>query len=131
MDVPRARRSRKIVHGTQVRGIARVDDTEAFREHVSHIGMAAMHHDLHAVGPAALVAMADDAQIARIVGFWQVGHAGSKKFGTAIQSMMARGFCRSACILRSSAVLRSTPRWVPSLRPWSMMRSPISWRTEL
>ena len=31
---------------------------------MSDVRMAAMDHDLHAVGPAALVAMADDAQVA-------------------------------------------------------------------
>ena len=38
------------------------------------IGEAAMHHHLHAVGPAALVGVADDAHVARVIGFRKLGH---------------------------------------------------------
>jgi hypothetical protein len=59
---------------------------------VTDIGVAAMHHDLHAVGPAALIAMRDDAHVVRIIWLRQVGthRAAAKKFGTAIQSIIAR-----------------------------------------
>src|SRR5215467_392550 len=113
----------------QVPGGADIDHAETLGEHVADIGVAAMHDDLHAVGPAALVAMADDAHVARVVGLRQVGHRyAAKKFGTAIQSIMARSSCNSFHIARSSSVRKFTPRCVPSLRPCSMMRSPIGWR---
>ena len=55
-------------------GIAHVDDGKALGEHVPDIGVAAMHHHLHAVGPAALIGVADDAHVAREIRFRQVGH---------------------------------------------------------
>ena len=59
---------------------------------MADVGVAAMHHDLHAVGPAALVAMGEDAHVARVIGFRQlrIHQYAAKKFGTAIQSIMAR-----------------------------------------
>src|SRR5262249_47026482 len=127
------RRRGEIVHRARALGVAHVDDAEAFGEHVADISVATMHHDLYAVGPAALVAMGDDAHIARVVRRRQiVAHwCAAKKFGTAIQSIMARWSCNSFHIARSSSVCRFTPRWVPSLRPCNMMRSPIGWRTRL
>src|SRR5262249_45081020 len=110
-----------------------VDHAEALGEHVPDIGVAAMHHHLDTVGPAALVAGAKEAHVARVVGSRQVGahRWAARKLGTAIQSIMASKSCSSFHILRSSSVLRSTPRWVPSLRPCSTMRSPIGWRSAL
>ena len=44
------------------------------------IGEAAMHHDLHAVGPAALVGVTDDAHVARVVRLRQLGHLKIRSF---------------------------------------------------
>ena len=41
---------------------------------MADIGKAAMHHHLHAVGPAALIGVADDAHVARVVGFREIVH---------------------------------------------------------
>jgi hypothetical protein len=46
---------------------------------MADIGEAAMHHDLHAVGATALIAMADEAHVARgMVGLGEIvaGHQG-------------------------------------------------------
>ena len=46
---------------------------EALGEDVADVGVAAMHHDLHAVGAAALVAVADEAHVAGgVVGLGKV-----------------------------------------------------------
>ena len=74
MDVPGPRRRGQVVHRARALGVAYIDHAETLGEHVADIGVAAMHHDLHAVGPAALVGMADDAHVARVIGFRQVGH---------------------------------------------------------
>ena len=74
MDVPGVRRRGKIVHRARIFRIAHVDDGKALGEHVADIGVAAMHHDLHAVGPAALIGVADEAHVARVVGLRQVAH---------------------------------------------------------
>src|ERR1700757_4053884 len=116
-------------HRARALGVAYIDNAEALGEHVADIGIAAMHHELHAVGPAALVAMADDAHVARVIGFRQLAHrSAARKFGTAIRSLMARSSCNTFPIARFSSVRKFTPRWVPSLRPCSTMRSPIGWR---
>ena len=52
----------------------------------------------------------------------------SRKFGTAIHCIMARGSCRRRHSARSSSVCRSTPSCRPILRPCSMMRSARGWR---
>src|SRR5262249_51912474 len=124
---------RQIIDRARILGIAHVDDAKALGEHMPDIGMAAMHHNLHPVGAAALVAPANQAHVAGIIGSRQVvAHRyAAKKFGTAIQSIMASWSCSSFHILRSSSVLRSTPRWAPIFRPCSMMRSPIGWRSAL
>src|SRR5262249_36000712 len=116
----------QVIHRARALGVADIDHAKTLGEHLADIGIATMHHDLHAVGPAALVGMADDAHVARVVGLRQgaLRHA-ARKFGTAIQSIMARSSCNSSHIARSSSVRKFTPRWVPSLRPCSMMRSPI------
>ena len=69
MDIPGAGRCGEIIHGARIFRVAHVDHAEAFGEHVSDIGEAAMHHDLHAVGPAALIGMADQPHIARVIWF--------------------------------------------------------------
>ena len=74
MDVPGPRRRGQVVHRARVLGVAYIDNAEALGEHVADIGVAAMHHDLHAIGPAALVGVADDAHVARVIRFRQVGH---------------------------------------------------------
>ena len=73
MDVPGPRRRGQVVHRARALGVAYIDHAETLGEHVADIGVAAMHHDLHAVGPAALVAMADNAHVVRVVGLWQIG----------------------------------------------------------
>jgi hypothetical protein len=72
MDVPRAGRGGDIRDRARILGVAHVDDAESFREHVPDIGVAAMHHDLDAVRPATLIAMADEAHVVRMVGFRQL-----------------------------------------------------------
>ena len=74
VDVPSPRRRRQVVHRARALGVAHIDNAEALGEHVADIGVAAMHHDLHAVGPATLVGMADNAHVARVIGFRQVAH---------------------------------------------------------
>jgi hypothetical protein len=71
MDVPRSGRGGEILDRARILGIAHVDDAESFREHVPDIGVAAVHHDLDAVQPSALIAMADEAHVVRVVGFRQ------------------------------------------------------------
>jgi hypothetical protein len=73
VDIPGAGRRGEVVHRARALGVAHVQHAEAFRKHMTDIGVAAMHHDLHAVGPAALVAMGKDAHVARVIRFRQVG----------------------------------------------------------
>jgi hypothetical protein len=44
--------------------VAHIDDGDAVRIAVTDIGVAAMHHDLHAVAAPTLVAVADETDIA-------------------------------------------------------------------
>jgi hypothetical protein len=67
MDVPGVRWRFYIVHGFWIGGIANVDDAESLREHVAGIGEPAIHHQLHAVRPPTLVAMADEAHVSCVV----------------------------------------------------------------
>src|SRR5262249_19625593 len=53
------------VDGLRVLRIAHVDDGDAIAEAVADIGVAAMHHDLHAVAATALVAVTDELDVAR------------------------------------------------------------------
>ena len=53
-----------IFHHLRVARVAHVDDAEALGEDVADIGVAVVHHDLHAVAAAALVAVADEAHVA-------------------------------------------------------------------
>ena len=73
VDVPGAGRRRDMVDGSRAFGIAYIDHAEALREHVPDIGVATMHHDLDAVGPTALVAPADKAQVVGVVGSREIG----------------------------------------------------------
>jgi len=73
VDGPGSGRRGEISDRARVLRIAHVDHAQSLREHVPDIGVAAMHHDLDAVGPAALIASADEAHVARVVGPWQLG----------------------------------------------------------
>ena len=53
----RVRRRREEVERLQLARIARVEHRDAVAEHVADVEMAAVQHDLHAVGPAALIAV--------------------------------------------------------------------------
>ena len=57
--------------------IAHVDDAEAVGEQVADVGVALVHHHLHRVRTAALVAVADGAQVVRVgwLGDVRGGHA--------------------------------------------------------
>src|ERR1043166_3043829 len=70
------------VHRLRVLRIAHVDHGDAVREAVADIGVAAMHHDLHAVAAAALVAVTDELDVARSDGdhckfLQRIFHAGA------------------------------------------------------
>src|SRR5262249_52157444 len=75
MDVPGVGRRRD--GGVRLRSarVAHVDHAEALGEHVADIGEAALHHDLHAVGPAALVGVAEEPHVAGKVGGGEVDHS--------------------------------------------------------
>ena len=72
MDVPGAGRRRDVIDRLRIARIAHVDDAEALREHVADIGEAALDHDLHAVRPAALVGISEQAHVAGVVGSGEV-----------------------------------------------------------
>ena len=72
MDIPGAGRGGDVIYGFRIARIADVDDAETLGEHMANIGMAVCHHDLHAVGPSALIGMPDQAHVARVIGFWQI-----------------------------------------------------------
>ena len=72
MDVPGSRRRGEVVHGAWPLGVTHVNDAESLGEHVADVGEPAMHHDLHAIGPAALVAMREDAHLPGVIWFRQV-----------------------------------------------------------
>ena len=76
MQAPGVMRGGDVLHRFRVLRIAHVDHRKALREDVPDIGVAAMHHDLHAVRAAALVAIADQAHVLGIVGLREiaVGH---------------------------------------------------------
>src|SRR5262249_4043738 len=52
-------------HRLRALGIAHVDDRDAVREAMADIGIAAVDHDLNAVATAALVAVGEEADVAR------------------------------------------------------------------
>src|SRR5260221_7466927 len=56
----RARRAGDEVDNLRVLRVAHVDGGDAVAEAVADVGVAAMHHDLHAVAPAAEVGVADE-----------------------------------------------------------------------
>ena len=76
MQAPGVMRGGDVLHRFRVLRIAHVDHRKALREDVPDIGIAAMHHDLHAVRAAALVAISDQAHVLGIVGLREiaVGH---------------------------------------------------------
>jgi hypothetical protein len=67
VDVPGVGGGRHIGCRRRVPRIAHVDHAEALGEHVAGIGVATMHHQLHAIRAAALVAVADQPQVAGVV----------------------------------------------------------------
>jgi hypothetical protein len=73
VNVPGAGRGGDVVHRAQLPRIAHVDDAEAFGEHVPDIGVAARDHDLHAVGPAALIGITKELHVACVIGLGQFG----------------------------------------------------------
>src|SRR4051812_39799142 len=60
----RVRRTGQEIDRLRMLRIAHVDDGDAVAEAMADIGEAAMHHDLHAVAAAALVAVADELDVA-------------------------------------------------------------------
>ena len=64
MKGPRIGRRRDEVDRARVLGVAHIDDREAVAEHVADIGVALVHHDLHAVAASALVAAGDEIDVA-------------------------------------------------------------------
>jgi len=74
MDIPGIRRRGDVVHRARIFGVAHVNDRKPLREHVADIGVAAMHHDLHAVGAAALIAVTDQPHVARVIRPRQLAH---------------------------------------------------------
>src|SRR4029078_2382423 len=129
MDVPGAGRGGDVICGLRIFRIAHIDDRKTLGEHVTDAGEAEMHHHLHAIGTAALIGVPDQLHVASVVGFRLIAHLyASKKFGTAIQSIITSSFCSSACMRRPSSVLRFTPMCVPSLRLCMTMVLPTGWR---
>jgi len=68
VDVPCVRWRRHISDGRGPARVEHIHDTEALREHMTNIGVTAMHHQLHTVGTAALVAVANQPHIAGKIG---------------------------------------------------------------
>src|SRR6266849_6120470 len=60
----RAGRAGDEVDHLRVLGVAHVDHGDAVAEAVADIGVTAMHHDLDAIAATALVAMADELDVA-------------------------------------------------------------------
>ena len=60
----RSRRAGDEVDHLRVLRVAHVDGGDAVAEAVADVGVAAMHHDLHAVAAAAEVGMADEFDVA-------------------------------------------------------------------
>ena len=111
MDVPGICRCRDVVHRAWTFRIANVDDRKALGKHVTHESESAVHHHLHAVGPATLIGVPDNAHVARVIRFRKLCHLyASRKCGTAIQSSIAPSLCSRSCMRRSSSVFRLTPR---------------------
>src|SRR5215469_1627065 len=59
MVCPREIAAREEPDRFQMPGVARIEDRQSIAEHVPHIQMIAVQHDLNAVGPAADVAVRD------------------------------------------------------------------------
>ncbi len=62
---PRVRRRGDEVRGARVLRVADIDNGEAVAEHMADKGMALVDHDLHPIAAAALVAAADEIDVAR------------------------------------------------------------------
>ena len=67
MQVPGVGRCGKILAGLGFPRIADIDHAEAVGEEMPDIGETALDHDLHGIGPAALVAMADQLHVLRVL----------------------------------------------------------------
>jgi len=75
MDIPGIGRRRDVAYRLRATRIAHIDDAKAFREHVADERMAICHHDLHPIGPAALIGKSNQAHVARVIGARQfMGH---------------------------------------------------------
>ena len=61
------------IHRLQIARIGSVDRRQAVAEHVADIDVAPVEHDLHAVRPPALIAIADQSHVARMVGLRKLG----------------------------------------------------------
>src|SRR5262249_25247328 len=72
VDAARVLRAGDEVDVLGVLGVAHVEHGEAVRERLADIGVAAVDHDLDAVAAAALVAVADELDVLRRVGFHEV-----------------------------------------------------------
>ena len=93
-----SRRRREIAGGLGVLRVAHVDDAEALGEHVAGVGEAVVHHELDAVGPAALVGVPDHAHAIGVVGGWKLRHrSGSpgQDWAVAREGSRCRGTRRS------------------------------------
>ena len=101
---------------------------------MSDIGEAAMHHDLHAVGPAALIGMADDAHVARVIGLRQVGSFDRRRGNSARRSSPAwrHRSAAASCMRRSSSVLQVDAEMRAELAAVQRRYClPIGWRSAL
>jgi len=67
MQVPGARSGRQVGDRQGVARVADVEDGHTVAEHVTDVGVAVLHHDLDAVTAAALVGVAEQADVVRKV----------------------------------------------------------------
>ena len=77
MKVPGVWRSRNELDRARVAGIAHVDHADAVREEVPDIGEALFDHDLDGVRASALVAVADQLHVVRILRRFDIRHVRS------------------------------------------------------
>ncbi len=114
VDVPGVRRGRDVGDGPGVARIAHVDHGKALGEHVAGDGIAALDHELHAVGTAALIAVADQAHVARVVRRGKVVrcHGGLRflllpvcqDFAVETRALMGRGRARLTSANRAATL---------------------------
>ena len=76
MNIPGVVRRGKVARRFWRARVAHVDDAEPLGKHMADIGKALVNHQLHAVGPAALIAVANQFHIAGMVGLRQIGRHG-------------------------------------------------------